>query len=50
MDSLSNFTDLVYAQSACNTPKTKENMKSHHMTCLNSFNTQYKFKMSPCGK
>ncbi len=22
--------DLIYARRACNTPKTKENMKSHH--------------------
>uniref|UniRef100_A0A672RFL1 Phosphatidylinositol-3,4,5-trisphosphate 3-phosphatase n=1 Tax=Sinocyclocheilus grahami TaxID=75366 RepID=A0A672RFL1_SINGR len=27
--------DLIYAQSACNTPKRKENFKSHHMTPLN---------------
>uniref|UniRef100_A0A673LZV2 Major histocompatibility complex class I-related gene protein-like n=1 Tax=Sinocyclocheilus rhinocerous TaxID=307959 RepID=A0A673LZV2_9TELE len=26
--------DLIYAQSACNTPKRKENLKSHHMTPL----------------
>ncbi len=25
-----------YAQTACNTPRTKENMKSHHMTLLNN--------------
>ncbi len=31
---LCNFTDLIYAQTACNTPKTKENMKSHHMIPL----------------
>ncbi len=30
--SLCNFRDLIYAQSACNTPKRKENLKSHHMT------------------
>ncbi len=27
-----NFRDLIYAQSACNTPKRKENLKSYHMT------------------
>ncbi len=26
--------DLIYAQSACNTPKRKENLKLHHMTPL----------------
>ncbi len=31
---LCNFTDCIYAQTACNTPKTKENIKSHHMTPL----------------
>ncbi len=25
---------ILYAQTACNTPKTKENMKSQHMTPL----------------
>uniref|UniRef100_A0A672QWB9 Transmembrane protein 185 n=1 Tax=Sinocyclocheilus grahami TaxID=75366 RepID=A0A672QWB9_SINGR len=34
---LCNFRDLIYAQSACNTPKRKENLKSHHMTPLNIF-------------
>ncbi len=29
-----NFTDLINAQTACNTPKTKEHMKSLHMTPL----------------
>ncbi len=33
---LCNFTDRVYARTACNTPKTKENMKSCHMTSLRS--------------
>ncbi len=28
------FTDLKYARIACNTPKTKETMKLHHMTPL----------------
>ncbi len=28
--SLCNFTDLIYAQTACNTPKTKENLKSQY--------------------
>ncbi len=32
--SLCNFRDPIYAQSACNTPKRKENLKSHHMTPL----------------
>ncbi len=32
--SLCNFRDLIYAQSASNTPKRKENLKSHHMTPL----------------
>ncbi len=27
---------IIYAQTSCNTPKTKENLKSHHMTLLNS--------------
>ncbi len=27
-----NFRDCIYAKSACNTPKRKENLKSHHMT------------------
>ncbi len=26
--------DRIYAQTACNTPKRKENLKSHHMTPL----------------
>uniref|UniRef100_A0A8C1SAA7 E3 ubiquitin-protein ligase RNF123 n=1 Tax=Cyprinus carpio TaxID=7962 RepID=A0A8C1SAA7_CYPCA len=30
--SLCNFTDLLYAPRACNTPKRKEKLKSHHMT------------------
>ncbi len=30
------FRDLIYAQSACKTPKRKENLKSHHMTPLTS--------------
>ncbi len=34
--SLCNFRDLIYAQSACNTPKRKENLKLHHMTPLKS--------------
>ncbi len=29
-----NFTDLIYAQTACNIQKTKKNMKLHHMTSL----------------
>ncbi len=29
-----NFRDLIYAQTACNTPNRKENLKSHHMTPL----------------
>ncbi len=32
--SLYNFRDLIYAQSACNTLKRKENLKSHHLTPL----------------
>ncbi len=32
--SLCNFRDLTYALSACNTPKRKQNLKSHHMTPL----------------
>ncbi len=40
--SLCNFRDLISAQTACNTPKRKQNLKSHHMTHLNSpFNTCY---------
>ncbi len=31
-----NFRDLIYAQTACNTPKKKQNLKSHHMTLLQS--------------
>ncbi len=31
---LCNFMDRIYAQTACNTPKRKENLKSHHMTPL----------------
>ncbi len=31
---LCNFRDLIYAQSACHTPKIKQNKKSHHMTPL----------------
>ncbi len=27
-------SDLIYAQTACNTPKRKENLKLHHMTPL----------------
>uniref|UniRef100_A0A673MJB6 Nucleobindin-2-like n=1 Tax=Sinocyclocheilus rhinocerous TaxID=307959 RepID=A0A673MJB6_9TELE len=34
---LCNFTDLLYAPRACNTPKTKEKLKSHHMTPLSTF-------------
>ncbi len=30
----SQFRDLIYTQSACNTPKRKENLKSHHMIPL----------------
>ncbi len=30
--SLCNFRDLIYARSACNTPKRNQNLKSHHMT------------------
>ncbi len=29
------LVDLIYAQSACNTPKRKQNLKLHHMTPLN---------------
>ncbi len=29
--------DLIYAQTACNTPMTKENMKSRHMTPFNIY-------------
>ncbi len=36
--SLCNFKDLIYAQSACNTPKRKDNLKLHHMAPLNSGN------------
>ncbi len=32
--SLCYFRDLIYAQSACNTPKRKQKIKSHHMTPL----------------
>uniref|UniRef100_A0A672QMH2 protein-tyrosine-phosphatase n=1 Tax=Sinocyclocheilus grahami TaxID=75366 RepID=A0A672QMH2_SINGR len=32
---LCNFTDLLYAPRAYNTPKRKENFKSHHMTPFN---------------
>ncbi len=35
--SLCNFRELIYAQSACNTPKRKHNLKSHHMTPLRLF-------------
>uniref|UniRef100_A0A671N9W7 dual-specificity kinase n=1 Tax=Sinocyclocheilus anshuiensis TaxID=1608454 RepID=A0A671N9W7_9TELE len=35
--SLCNFTDLLYAPRACNTPKRKEKLKSHHMAPLNVF-------------
>uniref|UniRef100_A0A671PBJ9 Aspartyl/asparaginyl beta-hydroxylase-like n=1 Tax=Sinocyclocheilus anshuiensis TaxID=1608454 RepID=A0A671PBJ9_9TELE len=31
---LRNFRDLIYSRTACNTPKRKENLKSHHMTPL----------------
>uniref|UniRef100_A0A8C1E4Y3 Dolichyl-diphosphooligosaccharide--protein glycosyltransferase subunit DAD1 n=1 Tax=Cyprinus carpio carpio TaxID=630221 RepID=A0A8C1E4Y3_CYPCA len=34
---LCNFTDLLYSPRACNTPKRKEKLKSHHMTPLNTF-------------
>ncbi len=34
---LCNFMDLIYAQSACNTPKRMENLKSHYMTPLNDY-------------
>ncbi len=53
--SLCNFRDLIYAQTACNTPKRKKNLKSHHMTPLiyyymyfffNSQNTLFKHKFS----
>ncbi len=30
------LTDLIYAQTACNTPKRKETTKSRHMSYLNS--------------
>ncbi len=30
-----NFRDVIYAQSACNTPKRK--LKSHHMTPLHVY-------------
>ncbi len=29
-----NFRDLIYAQSAFNTPKRKQSLKSHHLTPL----------------
>ncbi len=32
--SLCNFRDFIYAWTACNTPKRKDNLKSHHMTPL----------------
>ncbi len=32
------FETLVFAQSACNTPKRKENLKLHHMTPLSNEN------------
>ncbi len=32
--SLCSFRDLIYTQTACNTPKRKENLESHHMTPL----------------
>ncbi len=35
--SLCNFRDLIYAQTVCNTPKRKENWKSHHMTPLTAY-------------
>ncbi len=35
--SLCNFRDLIYAETACNTSKRKENLKSHHMTPLKYF-------------
>ncbi len=34
--SLCNFRDLIYARTACNTPKRKPSLKSHYMTPLNS--------------
>ncbi len=33
---LCNFRDLIYALTACNTSKRKENLKLHHMTTLSS--------------
>ncbi len=33
--SLCSFRDLIYVQTACNTPKRNENLKLHHMTPLN---------------
>ncbi len=32
--SLCNLRDLIYAQTACNSPKTKENLKSHHICII----------------
>ncbi len=32
--SLCNFRDLIYALTACNTQKRKENLKLHYMTPL----------------
>ncbi len=31
------FTDLIYARTACNAPKTKGNLKSCHITTLTLF-------------
>ncbi len=36
---LCNFRDRIYAPTDCNTPKRKENLKSHHMTPLSEFGT-----------
>ncbi len=44
---LCNFRDLIYAQTACNTPKRKEALKSHHMTPLIRFAMLFRDSLSP---
>ncbi len=39
------FRDLIYAQSGCNTPKRKENLKLYHMTPLTRRHAQRNFRM-----
>ncbi len=41
--SLCNFRDRINIQSACNTPKRKENLKSHHMTPLRNSHERFLF-------